>query len=163
MGEKSAPVPKVICVRLRFSRLYFQMLVSPLTVRLKSTDLPGSAHAMLELAGFSPNSTASWLATLILNIRSFDRFGLPARASRSLPPGNSRTGTKNRSVRSGLYTNSSFTPDVPTRKSAALADFTKNSEVPSDDGNTKPADATRRGLPPSAGTAQISSRPRFLP
>src|SRR6516225_9321628 len=158
MGEKSAPVPKVICVRLRSFRLYLQMLVSPLTVRLKSKYLPGSAHAGVERAGISPNSTASWLATLILNIRSFVAFSsskrsrgwgsVVARASRSLPPGKSRNGKKNRSVRSGLYTNSSLSPDVPTRKIAGLLDFVKNSEVPSDDGNTKPADATRRGIPP---------------
>ena len=32
MGEKSGPAPKVIWVKLRSFKLYFQMFVSPFTV-----------------------------------------------------------------------------------------------------------------------------------
>ncbi len=41
MGEKSGPVPWVTCVSDLSLRVYFQMLVRPLTVRLNSTVLPG--------------------------------------------------------------------------------------------------------------------------
>ena len=67
MGEKSGPAPKVICVRLRSCKLYFQMFVSPFTFRLNSTVFPGSAHATsAEFPDASPKSTASWLVKFIL-------------------------------------------------------------------------------------------------
>jgi hypothetical protein len=93
MGEKSAPVPKVICVRLRSWKLYFQMFVTPFTSRLRSMEFPGSAHAM-SLPGISPKSTASWLVNLILKIRTFGESHLQAPASKLLPPGNRRRGEK---------------------------------------------------------------------
>jgi hypothetical protein len=54
---------------------YFQIFVNPVTVRLKSTDFPGSAHATSESSGISPKSTASCLATLILKLRQLPSMG----------------------------------------------------------------------------------------
>ena len=45
MGEKSGPVPEVICVIVRFFKSYSHRLFRPFTVRLNKSDLPGSPQA----------------------------------------------------------------------------------------------------------------------
>src|SRR5579862_8543564 len=98
MGEKSGPVPKVICVKLRSSKLYFQMFVRPFTDRANSRVFPGSAHAAPYHAppypkgDSSPKSTAAWLVRFILKIGTFGESVRTPATSKSSPPGKNRSG-----------------------------------------------------------------------
>src|SRR5215469_329816 len=104
------------------------MFVSQFTVRLNNMEFPGSAHTTLggnklvpHTSDICPRSTASWLAKFILEIWTLVGGTFKLAASRSLPPGNSRSGQKTQLVSSGLYTNSSFSPDFPARKIPGLS------------------------------------------
>src|ERR1700735_278618 len=85
MGEKSGPVPWVTCASDLSLRVYFQMLVRPLTVRLNSTVLPGSPQARSTVSAIRRRliaQVAIFFQRLINDVFEFGgKFGIQAHRS----------------------------------------------------------------------------------